>query len=60
LQIKEKTLADDFRASMWYRFAKVMTDGFPHKTDDLRMATAAHESGKALIVLDSSDERLMT
>ena len=59
LQIKEKTLADDFRASIWYRFAKVMADGFPGKADDLRLATVSHESGKALIVLNSSEERLM-
>jgi len=60
LQIKEKTLADDFRASMWYRFAKVMADGFPYKADDLRLATVHHESGKVLIVLNPLDERLIT
>jgi hypothetical protein len=60
LQIKEKTPADDFRASFWYRFAEVMADGFPYKADDLRLATVPHESGKALIVLNPSEERLMT
>jgi SNF2 family DNA or RNA helicase len=59
-QIKEKTLSDDFRAGIWYRFAKVMADGFSSKADTVRLATVSHGSGKALIVLSPSGERLMT
>ena len=59
-QIKEKTLSDDFRAGLWYRFAKVMADGFSSKAETVRLATVPHGSGKALIVFSPSGERLMT
>ena len=59
-QIKKNTPADDFEASFWYRFAKVMADGFSIKADAVRLATVSHGTEQALLVLNTSGERLLT
>jgi len=59
-QIEQSPPADDFKASFWYRFAKVMADGASMKADAVRLAVASHETEQALLVVSPSGERLLT
>ncbi len=60
-QNKKTTLYDDFRSSVWYRFAKPMADGTPVKPETIRVAAADggfkffSESGDPLLTYFSND-----
>ncbi len=59
-QIEKNTPAEDFKASFWYRFAKVMADGSSMKSDAVRLAPASHGIEQPLLMVSPSGERLLT
>ena len=53
---KKTTLDDDFRASIWYRFAKTIADGTPVKPETIRVAA----TGMVLKVFSESEDPFLT